>query len=93
MGTNDHMPNKSQRTARRRRSEPAILLTWSQEAVAQVQPLVTAISVAGGYLGLGRNTKGDCLLIYIKLDDWIERVPVESYDELGPTVEDLLAEL
>jgi len=93
MGTNDHMPNKSQRTARRRRSDPAILLAWTAEAIAEVQPLVTAISTGGGYVGLGRNTKGDCLLLYIKLDDWNERIPVESYDELPATVEDLLAEL
>lgn len=93
MGTNDHLPNKSQRTARRRRSEPAILLSWTEQAVTTVQPLITALSTSGGYVGLGRNTKGDCLLLYIKLDDWTERIPIESYDELAPTVEDLLAEL
>lgn len=93
MGTNDHIPSKSQRTTRRRRSEPAILLAWTAEAVAQVSDLVTAVSTNGGYIGLGRNSKGDCLLLYIKLDDWTERVPIESYDELAATVEDLLSEV
>jgi hypothetical protein len=93
MGTNDHLPNKSQRTARRRRGEPAILLAWTEEAVTEVQPFITQVSTLGGYVGLGRNSKGDCLLLYIKLDDWVERVPVESYAELGDTVADLLAEL
>lgn len=93
MGTNDHMPNKSQRTARRKRGEVREVLYWTSEAIADVQPLITALSTAGGYCGLGRNSSGDCLLIYVKIDEWRERVPVESYDELSATVEDLLAEL
>lgn len=93
MGTNDHIPNKNTRSTRRRRSDPAILLAWTEQAIAQVQPLITSVSTEGGYVGLGRNTKGDCLLLYIKLDDWNERIPVESYDDLAATVEDLLAEV
>jgi hypothetical protein len=54
---------------------------------------VTAISEAGGYIGLGRNSTGDALLLYIKLDDWSERIAVEQYEQLAPLVQELLAEV
>jgi len=93
MGTNDHIPSKATRTARRSRKAPVEVLSWMAPQVTEVQPLITAISVAGGYVGLGRSSKGDCLLIYIKLDDWVERVPVENLEDLQSIVADLLADL
>jgi hypothetical protein len=93
MGTNDHLPNKSQRTTRRRRNEPTIMLAWGPDQLAQVAELISRISELGGYCGLGRNSKGDCLLFYVKLDDWQERVAIESYDALGDTAADLLADI
>jgi hypothetical protein len=47
----------------------------------------------GGYIGLGRNSTGDALLLYIKLDDWSERIAVEAYDQLAALVTELLEEL
>lgn len=93
MGTNDHTPNKQQRTKRRGlrvQSEPLI---WKSEYSEGIATLLEAVSSAGGYLGFGRNSAGDCLLVYIKLDDWSERVPIESSDAVMGTLADLLAEI
>lgn len=93
MGTNDHTPNKQQRTARRRRGELRELLTWTTATLGTLAPLISGISEAGGYIGLGRNSTGDALLLYVKLDEWSERIAVESYDQLAPLVAELLEEL
>jgi hypothetical protein len=93
VGTNDHLPNKQQRTARRRRHEVREILVWNEASIIQLTPLITAISEAGGYIGLGRNSTGDALLIYVKLDDWKERIAVEQYGALPDTVSDLLEEV
>jgi hypothetical protein len=93
MGTNDHMSNKSQRTARRGRQVPKELLYWTEERVNLVAKFAAELSAAGGYLGLGRNSSGDCLLLYVKLDTWSERIAIESADQLVPTLDDLIAEL
>lgn len=93
MGTNDHLPTKQQRTARRRRGEIRELLVWSAATLGHIAPLISGISEAGGYIGLGRNSTGDALLLYIKLDDWSERIAVESYEQLPVLVAELLDEL
>jgi hypothetical protein len=93
MGSNDHLPTKQQRTARRRRGELRELLTWTSATLGTIAPLITGISEAGGYVGLGRNSTGDALLLYIKLDDWSERIAIESYEQLAPYVAELLEEL
>jgi hypothetical protein len=41
---------------------------------------------------MGRNADADCLLLYIKLDDWKERVAIESRDAIAPTLAELLQE-
>jgi hypothetical protein len=93
VGTNDHIPSKSTRTPRKSRHTPVEMLAWMAPQVTEMQPLITAISVAGGYVGMGRSAKGDCLLIYVKLDDWVERIPVENPEDLQSIVADLLADL
>lgn len=93
MGTNDHTPTRSQTTKRRGRREPREVLVWRSEYSEACATLLEAVSTAGGYLGFGRNTAGDCLLVYIKLDDWNERIPIENYDAVLGTLADLLAEV
>lgn len=92
MGTNDHTPNKGQRNPSRRRGAPKELLDWSMADPMQLFALASAVSMAGGYLGLGRNADADCLLLYVKLDDWKERVAIEKRDDISPTLAELLAE-
>jgi len=93
VGTNDHTPNKSQRSRYKGRQAVREVLYWNLAAVTEMLPFIIRVSESGGYVGLGRNSTGDCLLIYVKLDDWNERIPVESYDELAATVAALCEEL
>lgn len=93
MGTNDHIPNKATRTPRRKRGELREMLTWSVETLAQMADFVAAVSSAGGYVGFGRNSTGDCLLLYVKLDSWSERIAIESIDQVELLATELLDEL
>jgi len=93
MGRNDHTPDKSQRTKRRGPRAVKEQLHWKSDFSEGITTLLEAVSEAGGYLGFGRNRTGDCLLLYVKLDDWDERVPIEDYDSVMSTLADLLAEL
>ena len=93
MGTNDHTPSKAQRTKRRGLHLQREVLVWRATYSEAMATLTEAVSEAGGYIGFGRNRSGDCLLVYIKLGDWNERVPIESYDDVLGTLADLLAEV
>lgn len=93
MGKNDHTPDARQRTKRRGPKVVKEQMAWKGEYSEAISELLEAVSSAGGYLGFGRNRTGDCLLLYIKLDDWDERIPIESYEDVLPTLSDLYAEL
>lgn len=93
MGTNDHTPSKATRTPRRKRGELKEVLSWTVDAMATMADFVAAVSAAGGYVGFGRNSSGDCLLLYVKLDDWQERIAVEDMDQLDTLATELVQEV
>jgi len=93
MGRNDHTPDKAQRTKRRGPRAVREQLVWKSQFSEGYASLIEAISEAGGYVGFGRNRTGDCLLLYIKLDEWDDRVPIEDYDSVMGTLADVLAEV
>jgi len=93
MGTNDHIPSNATRTPRRKRGEVREMLTWGQKQLAEMADLVALVSAAGGYVGFGRNSTGDCLLLYIKLDSWSERIAIESYDQVALLADELVDEV
>jgi len=94
MGTNDHTPKASERTKGRRRGRaPREVMHWGMADPTQLAALIERISTEGGYIGLGRNADADCLLLYIKLDDWKERIAIETREALAPELSALLDEI
>lgn len=93
MGHNDHLPTPMTRSKGSRRDKNKQQLDWSMADAGQVYALVSGFSLAGGYAGFGRNKQGTCLLLYIKLGDWEERIPIETQDDILPTMTEVLSEL
>lgn len=93
MGTNDHIPSRATRTPSRRRAEPKVVMAWSSEYSESISSLIEKVSQAGGYIGFGRTREGTALLLYIKLDDWVERLAIESDSDINRVLAEVAGEI